>query len=281
MTQSLRSTIYFVGVLLVSLLTLAACNNLQKDITIDLPPYEGEIVVECYLEHGKPYRLIITESVDYFGAVDLPPIPQAKVVITHNGISEQLTFQPGFDSTTRKFYNYVGTTIVDSSVGGEYALRIEDEASNRLITGVASFLPAPQLDTIETTFRDTDTSAFLLTRFQDVDPDKPNYYRIIINKDSLTGETTTEFSFEGRFKTGNQITIGTGYDFKDEDTVYVSVFHLDKPYYDFLETVEDARQGNGNPFAQPTVIQSTVDGGLGVFTALSYFRRMYVVRKEE
>ena len=281
MTQTLRSTIYFVGVLVISVLALAACNNLQKDITIDLPPYEGEIVVECYLEHGKPYRLIITESVDYFGAVDLPPIPQAKVVITHNGISEQLKFQPGFDSTTRKFYNYVGTTIVDSSVGGEYALRIEDEASNRLITGVDSFLPAPKLDTIEATFRDTDTSAFLLTKFQDVDPDKPNYYRIIINKDSLTGETTTEFSFEGRFKTGNQITIGTGYDFKDEDTVFVSVFHLDKPYYDFLETVEDARQGNGNPFAQPTVIQSTVEGGLGVFTALSFFRRMYVVRKED
>ncbi|OJJ21785.1 hypothetical protein BKI52_14890 [marine bacterium AO1-C] len=281
MKKSTRSLIYFAGVIITSIFTLAACNNLQKDITIDLPDYEGEIVVECYLEHGKPYRLILTESVDYFGAVDLPPIPQAKVVITHNGTSEELTFQPGFDSTTQKFFNYVGTTIVDSADKNEYLLRIEDEASNRLITGVTKFLTAPVLDTIEATFRDTDTSAFLLTKFQDVDPNDPNFYRIIINKDSLTGPTTTEFSFEGRFKTGNQITIGTGYDFKDEDTVFVSVFHIDRPYYDFLETVEDARQGNGNPFAQPTVVKSTVEGGLGVFTTLSFVRQMYVVRKED
>jgi len=276
-----HSLIYFVGVIITSLLTLAGCNNLQRDITIDLPPYEGEIVVECYLQHGEPYRLILTESVDYFGAVDLPPIPQAKVVITHNGVSEELTFQPGFDSTTQKFFNYIGTTIVDSADKGEYVLRIEDEASNRLITGVTTFLPAPQLDTIEASFRDTDTSAFLLTKFQDVDPNDPNFYRIIINQDSITGPTTTEFSFEGRFKTGNQITIGTGFDFKEDDTVFVSVYHIDRPYYDFLETVDDARQGNGNPFAQPTVVQSTVEGGLGVFTALSFVRRMYVVRKEE
>ncbi len=281
MKKSNRSLIYFIGVIVISVWGLAACNNLQKDITIDLPDYEGEIVVECYLQHGQPYRLILTESVDYFGAVDLPPIPQAKVVITHNGTSEELTFQPGFDSTTQKFFNYVGTTIVDSADKGDYVLRVEDQASNRLITGMTSFLRAPVLDTIEANFRDTDTSAFLLTKFQDVDPNDPNFYRIIINRDSLTGATTTEFSFEGRFKTGNQITIGTGFDFKDEDTVFVSVYHIDRPYYDFLETVEDARQGNGNPFAQPTVVKSTVEGGLGVFTTLSFARQMYVVRKED
>ena len=179
MKKSNRSLIYFIGVIVISVWGLAACNNLQKDITIDLPDYEGEIVVECYLRHGQPYRLILTESVDYFGAVDLPPIPQAKVVITHNGTSEELTFQPGFDSTTQKFFNYVGTTIVDSADKGDYVLRVEDQASNRLITGMTSFLRAPVLDTIEANFRDTDTSAFLLTKFQDVDPNDPNFYRIM------------------------------------------------------------------------------------------------------
>lgn len=259
---------------------LAACDSLQRDVTIDLPPYEGEIVVEAYLEHGKPYRLLLTESVDYFGAVELPPIPQARVAITHNGVEEVLTFEPGIDSVTQKAYNYVGTTLVDSTQRGDYALKIEDQANNRVITGLTRFLPPPKLDTIESRFREKDTSAFILTKFQDNDADKPNYYRILVNRDSLTGGVVTGFSFEGRFKTGNQITIGTGFEFKDQDTVYVSVFHLDRAYYDFLETVEDARQGNGNPFAQPTVVKSAVDGGLGVFTTLSFFRKMYVVQKE-
>ncbi len=265
---------------LFALAGLSACDSLQKDITIELPPYEPEIVVECYLEHGKPYRLLLTESTNYFGAVELPPLPQVKVSITHNGVEEVLTFDPGFDSTSRKFYNYVGTTIVDSTVDGDYALKVDDELKGRLVTGLTNFLPPPQLDTVEARFREMDTSAFLLTKFQDNDPDQPNYYRIMINKDSIDGEVATEFSFEGRFKTGNQVTVGTGYDFKNEDTVFVSVYHIKRDYYDFLETIEDARQANGNPFAQPAVVKSTVTGGLGVFTALAYVRRRYILKKE-
>lgn len=259
---------------------LTACDSLQKDVTIDLPHYEPEIVVECYLEHGKPYRLFLTESANYFGEVDLPSLPNVKVSITHNGAEEILTFNPGYDSTTQKFYTYAGTTIVDSAQKGDYALKIEDEVKGRIVTGVTSFLPAPRLDTIEVKFRDKDSLAFVLTKFQDNHPNDPNYYRIIVNKDSLAGDVVMEFSLEGRFKTDNQIALGTGYDFKDEDTVFVSVFHLQKDYYDFLETVEDAKQANGNPFAQPTVVKSTVEGGLGVFTTLAYFRRRLVLEKD-
>ncbi|EAY26979.1 DUF4249 domain-containing protein [Microscilla marina] len=270
----------FLWVLMLTLMGLSACDSLQKDITIDLPPYAPEIVVECYLEHGKPYRLLLTESTNYFGAVELPPLPQAKVSIVHNGVEEVLKFESGFDANSRKFYNYVGSTIVDSTAGGDYALKVEDVLKGRLVTGVTSFLPAPQLDTIEARFRDKDTTAFLLTKFQDNDSDKPNYYRIIINKDSLGGELTTEFSFEGRFKTGNQITIGTGYDFRSEDTVFVAIYHIKRDYYDFLETIEDARQANGNPFAQPAVVKSTITGGVGVFTALAYARQRIILKKE-
>jgi hypothetical protein len=42
--------------------------------------------------------------------------------------------------------------------------------------------------------------------------------------------------------------------------------------------VEDARSANGNPFAQPVTIKSTVTGGFGVFTHLNYQTRELIIK---
>lgn len=47
---------------------IAAC-DLEKDIEVDLPDYEIEIVAESYIEAGQPLRALITQSISY---IDLP-----------------------------------------------------------------------------------------------------------------------------------------------------------------------------------------------------------------
>jgi len=47
---------------------IAAC-DLEKDIEVDLPDYEIEIVAESYIEAGQPLRALVTESLSY---IDLP-----------------------------------------------------------------------------------------------------------------------------------------------------------------------------------------------------------------
>ena len=93
---------------------LFSCGNLEKEIDLELPLYESQIVVECYLEPGEPFLLLLTKSAAYF-----EPIPtegfefvekiledSAVVTIRHKGEVYQLRNEIFFNPTTRKLYNY-------------------------------------------------------------------------------------------------------------------------------------------------------------------------------
>lgn len=265
---------------------LSSCDSFQKSVSVDLPPYEGEVVVECYLEHNLPYRLLLTKSVDYFGAVKLPPLVFANVTIRHDIPGKNvppfvLKFTPQPVKPGKFNFNYEAKVPpVDTNLRGTYELKIDDPESGQVITGKVEYLSPPHIDAVEARFRASDSTAFVLTKFQDNDPDKPNYYRIIVNRQRNGSKKVADFTFEGRFKTGNQIAIATGYDFRDKDTAAVKVYHLSKDYFDFIRTVDDAKQGNLNPFAQPTVVKSTLKGGLGVFAILAYSDHSLVVRRK-
>ena len=92
-------------------LSFVSCNR-TKNITVPLPAFNSQPVVECYIEPGQPYRLALTESVSYFSAPTLPIIPHALVLITHNGVTDTLKFQAIPDSIDGKAYNYVGDTSI-------------------------------------------------------------------------------------------------------------------------------------------------------------------------
>ena len=59
------------------LVLLAGC-NMEKEIELNLPEFQSEIAVECYLEAGKPYRATIMESTSYFDR----PEPIIRVAVT-------------------------------------------------------------------------------------------------------------------------------------------------------------------------------------------------------
>ena len=73
-------------------LVLSACGDLNRPIDINLPDFESEVVVECYLQPGQPYILSLTESVSYFEAARLLYIKDATVEITHG--NEKIALQP-------------------------------------------------------------------------------------------------------------------------------------------------------------------------------------------
>lgn len=49
------------------------------------------------------------------------------------------------------------------------------------------------------------------------------------------------------------------------DTVVVKFCDIDKAHYDFWNSLEEDFRNQGNPFGSPTIIQSNVDGALGVW----------------
>lgn len=259
------------------LVFLSSCGSLEKEIAVPQPPYDQQLVVECYLETGKPYRMALTESVRYLADPQVPIVSNATVKISHDGQTEELLYKPLIDSVNRKGYNYTLDKEVSNGPDTEYTLEVTDP-KGRKVTGSTRFPSFVPLKEIAWSFNDKD-KAYLTVRFDDP-PDVKDYYRFVITRDSLTGDVETNFTLEDRFATNNEITLGTGYEYEDGDTLIVSLFHIDKAYFDFLESANDAAGANGNPFAQPSLVKSTVQGGIGVFTALVYDRKQIIVKRK-
>lgn len=268
-----NSAIYLVLIYSILFAFFSGC-DLEKEIEVPLPEYQSKLVVECYLEPEKPLRMAVSESASYLSSPSIPDVLDAQVSVEFNGQREVLSYKPEVDTINLKAYNYTSEKAVEVVPNANYVLNISD-TKGRKITGSATFLPLTPIKEVEWKYN-KDSLAFLLIRFDDVAA-TDDYYRIQVHKDSLNKRADVDFTLDDSFTTNNEVTLGTGYNYQKGDIVYVTLFHIEKSYFDFLESIEDAANANGNPFAQPSQIKSSVNGGLGVFATLVYDRRMVVV----
>lgn len=264
---------------------LAAC-NLTKDVDINLPEYDQQPVVECYLEPGKPFRLLLTQSYSFFDPFGLDSsflnktlLQGALVTISYNGQTDTLANQLAFESSPLKIFNYVGTKIVPATVGANYTLNIVLE-NGSTITGQTTMLPFVPLDSVVVSWNpQRDTLARVLAYITD-DLSQPNYYRRMLHYGSLDSFPEQDFLVNDRISTNALIAFGTGYELTHGDTVFNTVFHMTKDYSDYVESYQLAIAGSANPFAQPSRIKSNVSGSanpLGIFTCLVYDRDTTII----
>ncbi len=266
---------------------MTAC-NLTKDVDIVLPDYPRQPVVECYLEPGKPFRMLLTQSYSFFDPFGLDSsflsktlLQGALVTISYNGRTDTLVNQFTFESNPLKIFNYVGSNIVPATPGIEYVLNVVLENGGN-ITGRASMLPFVPIDSIVVNFSpDRDTLARVLTYITD-DLNQENYYRRMLHYASLDSFPEQDFLVNDRISTNALIAFGTGYDVTEGDTVFNTIFHISKEYYDYAESYQLAISSSANPFAQPSQIKSNVSGTanpLGVFTCLVYDRDTTIIQR--
>ncbi len=280
-----RLNVPFVAVFLG--LALAAC-NLEKEIEIELPAYRSRLHMECYLEAGAPFALLLTKTAPYF-----EPFPtlddrflqniledSATVVITHRGQAYPLQNRIFFNPFTRKLANYVSFAPVPADYDGDFELSIVTK-TGQTITATTRLLPEVPIDSIVVQFAPNDTLARVLTYFMD-DPGANNYYRRMIHKSSLDSIPLQDFAVDDRFVNNGRFVFGTNYEFAEGDTIFNTLFHIDRAYYDYFDSVQNAAFSNGNPFAQPSPINSNLRGtanAIGIFTGLSYDRVITIVRR--
>ncbi|TAD98906.1 MAG: DUF4249 domain-containing protein [Bacteroidetes bacterium] len=257
------------------LFILFSC-DFQKDITVNLPSYDGKLVVECYLESGKPYRLALSESVPYLSAPTLPDVPDARVIIRYKGVNDTLLYRPAIDSVSRKIYNYSSRKLANYDTLNDYELIIQDK-KGRSVTSKTRFLGKVNIDSIQTSFNNT-KDAVLLVRFKD-NPQKEDFYRISFHKKRLTNSPTRDFHFNDILFASETSGIGSGFQFKEKDSVFVTLYHIEEGYYRFLRSTAAAARANANPFSEPAVILSNIDNGIGVFTTLTFDRKFMIVKK--
>ncbi|WP_165903887.1 DUF4249 domain-containing protein [Hymenobacter gummosus] len=256
---------------------LTGC-NLEQNADVDLPVLPAQLVVECYLEAGKIPEMTVTETVPYLSTPTPTILTDVTVTLTSpRGVTETLRFQPGQNPDTRKFFTHRGTRRLSIQPGDTWQLTVTDTKGRRVM-GTATMPATVPIDTIEWMFNNRpEPRAMVTVKFQDP-PGVGDFYRFQVHNDSISDDPDVEYFPEDRLLDGQLVTLGTSYEFAQNDTLIVSLFHLDQPYYNFLRSINDAQSANGNPFGQPAAVQSTVQGGIGVFAILNYQRRLIIVR---
>ena len=254
---------------------LAGCGGLQKDLGIVLPNGPAQLVVEAYLEPGEVPRIAVTESAPYVSdPTPVVPTDVTAVLILPNGRRDTLSFLPGIDRTTRKGYTHIGRAGLRARPGDKFGLEVTDTQGRR-VTGTATMPAKVPIEKLEWIFNDKtgeQRKAYVLCTFRDPAGLGDNY-RFMIHRRRIRNNPNLDYTVQDRLTDGQSITLGSSYEFFPNDTLFVSLYHVDEPYYNFLQSVQDARNANANPFSQPAAVRSTVQGGLGVFTVLSYERR--------
>lgn len=294
--------------LLGSLLALAtSCDNFERNIDIDLPEVERELVIECYLRPGEPFRVLLTETKGYFDELDdCPTVRGAMVIIEHNGIADTLqeapylgtctltnpNFIPYFDDARTRFYNYGSSRICPLDFDHDFKIHVFDTANNRYATATTRMLPKVPIASFTYNWNNDTTKAYYLLEVKD-SAATVDFYRFIVQKDyvykpdSLTGgllnvANDAEGSAtidDARFYNGQTIPFGSSYNYELDDTLIATVYHIEQAYHDYLETIRDSEQANGNPFAQPPTIVDNVTGGRGIFTFLIYDRDTIIIQR--
>lgn len=271
-----------------ALLLVSAC-NLEKEVDLNLPEFESKLVVECYLEIGKPYRVIVSETTGYFGslATELPVVSGATVVITYNGVLDTLgngvrdTLEEGvfFDFAGGKLFNYGSTTLVPEDYVNDFELLVIDSLG-RTITATTKLMPKVALDSISILPPLRDSSMSFITFFKD-NPAETNFYYLTTHRTlPIADSLKTAFAVDDLIINGqdNQIALGGPPVFEYGDTAIITLFQITEAYSNFIETTSAAESNNGNPFGQPGSILSNVTGGYGIFTGISYNRYTFYLK---
>lgn len=259
------------------MLGLISC-NLEKEIDIELPDYDSQPMVECYLEPGKPFRLLMTRTSHFFDPLLLDDIfetfekllyNEAEVRIIYNGIVVNLENRFVVDQEDSKLYNYYSDVIIPDLQGVDFRLEI-DLPTGLHISGETQILPQVPIDSIVTE-RNTEGKYRLLTYITD-DQSIDNFYRRMLfseTRDSLVQDFITEDLFADP-----QLIFGTGFEYNPGSKLINVVINMGEDYFRFYNSILNAEAGGG-PFIQPGQLYTNLTGNAqpqGIFTGLSVTR---------
>jgi hypothetical protein len=262
---------------ILAIAAFASC-NLEKEIDLNLPEFKSQLVVECYLEPGKPYRANIFQTTSYYAPTSdlLNSIVQnATVIITYQGVAD--TLRPGIYPDGSNLYVYGSSTVVPADYTSDFFLEVIDTAGNR-ITATTKIASPVQIDSIQTEPLSLagDSSLIVLTFSQD-NPTIKNFYRRMQFRTTAdeTDSLKIDFIVNDEITSNGQLVLGGPPIFVKGDTMVIQFMEITEAFYDYIESRESLEAANGNPFAQPGVIKSNIVGGIGIFTGFTATRQTY------
>lgn len=263
------------------LFTILLVSGCSKELDIDIPEPESKIVIEGWIEQGKPARVLLTQSVPFFSNLDSLalmeiPITHARVTVITETEHEILTLIPNMSFFPPYVYN---STEIKGSVNTRYRLEVEYQGKKLVASAT---IPEPAyLDSIwYTPEPGYDSLGRIWIQFTD-NPSTVDYYRILtqtVGKDKRYVPTRDISTFSDRYFSGETIKfglirgmgsileLGENQLYRLGDTVNIKFCTLDKEHYAFWNSVQTEIVTSSNPFASSfETIQSNILGGYGIW----------------
>lgn len=269
--------VFLILFLIITNLMLIGCS---KELDMDIPEPEPKLVIEGWIEQGKPARVLVTQSVPFFSDLDSAslmeiPVTRAKVTLIGATGYEILTLIPNLSFFPPYVYN--STEIMGTS-NQLYQLEVEYKGEKLVAT---TTIPEPAaLDSVWfMPEAGNDSLGQIYIRFTD-NPSHTDYYRILTQirgKDKryipcfastfsdkyISGQSFTLGLLRGM---GNVLELGENRLFRKGDTVNIKFCTLDKEHFDFWNSVQAEILTSSNPYSVSySTIKSNIIGGFGIW----------------
>ncbi|MBA2423329.1 MAG: DUF4249 domain-containing protein [Chitinophagales bacterium] len=266
-----------------SVLLISSC---QKDITLNIPPSEEQIVVEGHIETGQPPYVILTRTSDYYSTFYLDSLSNLfvhdAVVQVSDGTQTITLSEFSLDTLGAVVSVYLGLNMV-GEVGKTYTLTVQTEGKTlNAVTTIPNVIPLDSIWYEQNADPDNDTLVRLICRYNDP-PQLGQYVRYFtqinnegfypglnsVFEDAVINGTTFDFPLDRGINRNDSTSFENYGLFKKGDTITVKWSGIDKPHFDYWRTEEFELGGQGSPFSSPVIIQSNINGGLGIWGGYS------------
>lgn len=269
------------SLLLILAIFLCAACDMQQVIEFDMEEPEPRLVVEAYVEPGDHYKVLVSRTVSYTNPEDIGLESGAEVEVFNGQEWLQLREQIVVDTAYEEVYNYTDTSRVwpELPPGEPYRLRVK--VGETLIEGEASLMEPVEIEKITTKIEAGQDSSMALVVEVNDPIEEANYYWFTVHGLDVNAAPTYQGLFTDEKAENGRLELVSEFrkKFVEFNEFTVSVFHLEPAYYEFLNSIEMATMANYNPYQEPATIKSTLDGGIGVFTALTVTRQVVDTKK--
>lgn len=296
------------NIVFIGLITLLI-TSCTKEVQIDIPGYEEQLVIDGSIETGMPPLVLLSRTNDIYSPTNLDAylngfISGAIVTVSNGtttvqldeictdnlpaGTEELAAAIFGIPASEIVNYHLCAYTSLNSAIWGEvgktYELTVTFEG--KTYTSTTRILqPTPMVDTYwkpDGSYTDRGYSwgklndpagqydAYRWEVKMKNDPTYTKTFNPFFDDDFFDG-LTFDFAFENPMTcNGEYLPEDYRCYFKEGDTIIIKLSKLDRESFEFMEKKYIQMYSAGNPFATPTNIPSNIKGGaLGIWAGYS------------
>ena len=274
----------------VLLTTLLLVTGVACTPELDISPsdYQSKLTIECILRPDSLPKLYLTRSQSYLGSNvdDLRDfVSDAIVIISDGTVDDVLSPFSQFDYYNCKMrYFYKGNYITETGKG--YTLTVIDNSTTYTAT-TSTKITEPVINSV--TFVDAFYDIYgehegVVVNYTDT-PGERNFYRYQVFRPINVSKEGAEQCAVGRYMAEelgrsiyddtsgdgkiNEIIIEPAIKHQEGDTAIVVLLALDQTSAEFYAMLDKQKLAEKNPFIEPIIIQSKINGAIGVFGAVN------------